>query len=83
MKFRFLAVCFGYSGRRETITEAARNVTKEGARTKDKCVLFLILGDDEPNVNGAGYICRAPGSRNFKLGAVTVGQAMRMESEKL
>ena len=87
MKFRYLAVSFGsgggYWGRGGTIAEAARQIRKEGARATEKCALFLILGDDNPSVNGAGYICREQGSQNFKLGVVTVGQAMRMESEKL
>ena len=87
MKFRFLAVSLGsgggYWGRGETIAEAAQNIKKEGAFTRDKCALFLILGDDKPTVTGGGHIQRAADSQNFKLGVVTVGQALRMESEIL
>ena len=81
MKFRYLLVCYGYWSRGETIAGAARQLKKEGARATEKCVLFLIIGDDKPTVNGSGYILRAAGSHNFKLGPITLGQALRMESE--
>jgi len=62
----------GYWGRGQTLMDAALACKKAGARADNYCVASLVVGDDEPEVDGYGFICHGgkekQGSKLISIG---------------
>jgi hypothetical protein len=57
----------GYWGRGDSVEKAARVCVKEGASRARTATVLLILGDQTPEIDKAGYVVRDAGSHNIKV----------------
>ena len=58
MKNSFLVLVMGYWGRGNTLKKAAEACRKSGGQVKDRAIVRLVIGDDNPIVTPTGYIER-------------------------
>lgn len=68
----------GRWARGTTLLEAAQNITKEGARKTDLCVLCLVLNDTKPYVDQMGAVNYSAKGTYIRVGLIgTLGGLLR------
>jgi hypothetical protein len=66
---QYLALIAGYWARGDTPAAAAKGILKQSAiRRKEVAVLFLIVNDPKPYVDGMGYVCIAADATLYRIG---------------
>lgn len=77
-KSAYLVMCPGFWGRGNTPAEAARAAKASGARADMSAILYLVIGDDKPEINEYGHTVRDQGSIVATIGMFkrlsTIGQ---------
>jgi hypothetical protein len=74
----------GYWGRGDAVDKAAQVCVREGASRAKSATVLLILGDQTPEIDKAGYVVRDAGSHNInvieriRLGALIPNQGGKL-----